>query len=68
MFTRSLFQTPDMMRQNEILENVRRLIEDGTLRTTKGEHYGKISAENLRKAHAFIESGRACGKIVLEGF
>ncbi|EOI3547709.1 zinc-binding alcohol dehydrogenase family protein [Cronobacter dublinensis] len=68
MFTRSLFQTPDMMRQNEILESVRRLIEDGTLRTTKGEHYGKISAENLRKAHGFIESGRARGKIVLEGF
>ncbi|PNK70203.1 MULTISPECIES: zinc-binding alcohol dehydrogenase family protein [Pantoea] len=68
MFTRSLFQTPDMIRQNEILESVRRLVEDGTLRTTKGEHYGKISAENLRRAHGFIESGRARGKIVLEGF
>ncbi|MDT0178431.1 hypothetical protein Q9R34_20620 [Enterobacter sp. BRE11] len=45
--------------QNEILESVRRLIEHGTLRTTKGEHSGKISAENLRRAR---------GKIVLEGF
>lgn len=54
--------------QNEILESVRRLVEDGTLRTTKGEHYGKINAENLRRAHGFIESGRARGKIVLEGF
>ncbi|ELY4776015.1 zinc-binding alcohol dehydrogenase family protein [Cronobacter turicensis] len=68
MFTRSLFQTDDMQRQNDILESVRRLSEDGTLRTTKGEHYGKINAENLRRAHAFIESGRARGKIVLEGF
>ncbi|YCH32149.1 zinc-binding alcohol dehydrogenase family protein [Erwinia sp. D4-22] len=68
MFTRSLFETADMARQNEILENVRRLIEDGTLRTTKGENYGKINAENLRRAHAFIESGRARGKIVLDGF
>jgi hypothetical protein len=29
---------------------------------------GPIRAENLRKAHALIESGRAKGKIVLEGF
>ena len=68
MFTRSLFQTPDMARQHEILENIRRLIEDGTLRTTTGNHYGKINAENLRRAHAFIESGRSQGKVVLEGF
>lgn len=68
MFTRSLFNTPDLSRQNAILENIRRLIEDGTLKTTTGEHYGKITAENLRRAHAFIESGKARGKIVLEGF
>ncbi|WP_029591791.1 zinc-binding alcohol dehydrogenase family protein [Franconibacter pulveris] len=68
MFTRSLFNTPDIRRQSDILENVRRLIEDGTLKTTTGEHYGKITAENLRRAHAFIESGKARGKIVLEGF
>ncbi len=68
MFTRSLFQTKDMARQHEILESIRRLIEDGTLRTTTGNHYGKINAENLRRAHAFIESGRSQGKVVLEGF
>ena len=44
------------------------LIDNGTLRTTLGEHYGTINAENLRRAHAFIESGKARGKIVLEGF
>ena len=38
------------------------------VRTTLGEHYGTINAENLRRAHAFIESGKARGKIVLEGF
>ncbi|HHJ1787383.1 TPA: hypothetical protein ACQGVG_004107, partial [Pseudomonas aeruginosa] len=30
--------------------------------------YGRISAENLRRAHALLESGKAKGKIVLEGF
>ncbi len=33
-----------------------------------GEHYGRINAENLKRAHALIESGKAKGKIVLEGF
>lgn len=68
MFTRAIFQTADMQRQHQILENISRLIDDGTLRSTLGEHYGQISAQNLRKAHALIESGKARGKIVLEGF
>jgi len=32
------------------------------------DHFGTINAANLRRAHALIESGRARGKIVLEGF
>jgi zinc-binding alcohol dehydrogenase family protein len=68
MFTRSLFETPDMIRQHEILERIATLIDAGTLRTTLGEHFGTISADNLRRAHVLIESGRARGKIVLEGF
>lgn len=68
MFTRSLFETPDMIRQHEIVERVAALIDAGTLRTTLGGHFGAINAENLRRAHALIESNRARGKIVLEGF
>jgi zinc-binding alcohol dehydrogenase family protein len=68
MFTRPLFETPDMIRQHEILERITALIDAGTLRTTVGEHFGTINAENLRRAHALIESNRARGKIVLEGF
>jgi len=68
MFTRSLFHTADMQRQHQILQQVSQLIDDQTLQTTAGEHHGSISAANLRKAHALIESGRARGKIVLSGF
>ncbi len=68
MFTRSLFQTPDMIRQHEILEGVRNLVDNGTIRTTVGNHFGTINAANLRRAHELIESGRSQGKIVLEGF
>jgi NADPH:quinone reductase-like Zn-dependent oxidoreductase len=68
MFARPLHGTPDMIAQHELLNQAARLIDEGTLRTTLGAHYGKINAENLRRAHAFIESGKAQGKIVLEGF
>ncbi len=68
MFTRSFFETADMIEQHHILNRVADLIDQGVLKTTVGEHFGKINAENLRRAHAFIESGKARGKIVLEGF
>ncbi|MET4681558.1 zinc-binding alcohol dehydrogenase family protein [Stenotrophomonas rhizophila] len=68
MFTRSSFNTPDVQRQHDLLERVAALIDAGVLRTTLGEHYGRINAANLRQAHALIESHRARGKLVLEGF
>ena len=68
MFTRSMFQTDDMVEQHNILNEVSELIDNGTVRTTLGENFGTINAENLRKAHAFLETGKAKGKIVLEGF
>jgi NADPH:quinone reductase len=68
MFTRSNFVTADIEEQSRILNEVARLIDAGTLRTTLAENFGTINAANLKRAHALIESGRAKGKIVLEGF
>ncbi|WP_282298461.1 zinc-binding alcohol dehydrogenase family protein [Stenotrophomonas sp. PS02289] len=68
MFTRSTFGTPDLQRQHDLLNRVAELVDAGVLRTTLGEHYGRIDAANLRRAHALIESHRARGKLVLEGF
>ena len=68
MFTRSLFETPDMEAQGKLLNEVARLVDAGQLRTTVTEVLRPINADNLRRAHAIIESGRARGKIVLEGF
>ena len=68
MFTRSLFETADMIEQHQLLNRVAELVDAGTLRTTLGEHFGSINATNLRRAHALLESGTAKGKIVLEGF
>ena len=68
MFTRSLFATIDLIEQHKLLAEVARLIDAGELRTTLGEHFGRINAANLKRAHAFLESGKARGKVVLEGF
>jgi len=68
MFTRSMFQTPDMIRQHELLERVCALVDDGVLKTTLAENFGAINAANMRRAHALVESNRARGKIVLAGF
>jgi NADPH2:quinone reductase len=68
MFTRSMFDTADIAEQGVLLNEVSRLVDVGTLRTTLGESYGVINAENLKRAHRTIESGTAIGKIVLEGW
>ncbi|HNB67562.1 MAG TPA: zinc-binding alcohol dehydrogenase family protein [Accumulibacter sp.] len=68
MFTRSLFQTADMIAQHRLLCELAALVDAGLVRTTLGEHYGRIDAANLRRAHALIEAGKARGKIVLEAF
>lgn len=68
MFARPMFGTPDLVRQHELLAEVAGLVDTGVLRTTLQSSRGEITAENLRAAHEFIESGRAVGKVVLAGW
>ena len=68
MFTRAAFETPDMIAQHELLNAVADLVDAGHLRSTVAGHFCTINAANLKRAHALIESGKAKGKIVLEGF
>jgi NADPH2:quinone reductase len=68
MFTRSSFQTADMIGQHHLLNDVADMIDKGVLRTTLEQTYGTINAENLKRAHALIESGKSVGKVVLEGW
>ena len=69
MFTRSMFRTPDMIRQHEILEEVAALVDAGLLISTlNGGVLGTINAANLKRAHALLESGRSIGKLALAGF
>lgn len=68
MFTRAKFETPDMIEQHRLLTEVAGLVDDGVLVSTIDETYGQITAANLVRAHEFIESGRAKGKVVLAGW
>lgn len=68
MFARGVFTTADIIEQHNLLNQVADLVDAGKIRTTAAESFGKINAENLRRAHKQIESQTTIGKIVLEGF
>ena len=67
MFTRSMYQTPDMIEQHKLLSNVADLIDRGVLTNTANESFGPLTPESLQKAHALLESGKAIGKITFDG-
>jgi zinc-binding alcohol dehydrogenase family protein len=68
MFTPTLYQTPDMIKQNHLLNEVAALVDAGLLRTTLTEEAGPINALNLKRVHARVEGHRNIGKTVLSGF
>jgi zinc-binding alcohol dehydrogenase family protein len=68
MFTRPRFQTPDMIEQHRLLNQVADWLDAGKLRTTLKETLSPINAANLRKAHEKLESGTMIGKLVLKGW
>jgi zinc-binding alcohol dehydrogenase family protein len=68
VFTRSKFQTSDIISQQNLLNNVSDFVDKGVLRTTMNQAFGIINATNLKRAHSLLESGQSRGKIVLEGW
>jgi zinc-binding alcohol dehydrogenase family protein len=68
MFTRALFNTPDLIKQHEMLNQIAQYVDQGLIKTTVNHHLGTINANNLKQAHVMLESHQVIGKIVLEGF
>ena len=68
MFARAMFQTPDMIEQHKLLSYVADEVDAGRIRTTVSDILSPINAANIREAHRLIETGKAKGKIVVEGF
>ncbi len=65
MFTRSLFETHDMIEQHQLLNRVADLVDFGRIKTTANHDAGTMTAANLREAHRLQESGTAIGKTIL---
>src|SRR5829696_979495 len=65
VFTRSLYE-PDSRRHQELLDEVSRLIDAGTLHSTMTAKLGPLNAATLTAAHRQVESMRAIGKVVVE--
>ncbi|WP_371176404.1 zinc-binding alcohol dehydrogenase family protein [Bacillus atrophaeus] len=66
MFTRAMFQTDDMIKQREILTKAAKKFDQGKLSHTLTTVLKPFSAEQLKKAHAKLESGKMIGKLVVE--
>jgi len=68
VFTRPNLQTADMLEQHHLLSMVAELVDMGVIQTTLTERLSPITASNLRRAHAKVETGDMIGKLVLEQF
>ncbi|MGL1888098.1 MAG: zinc-binding alcohol dehydrogenase family protein [Reichenbachiella sp.] len=66
MYTRSMFNTDDINRQHEILNEIAELLDAGTLRTTLTTTIKGFTVDNLKKAHQLQESGKTIGKTVIQ--
>ncbi|WP_205503115.1 zinc-binding alcohol dehydrogenase family protein [Rufibacter psychrotolerans] len=66
MFTRSMYQTEDMVAQHHIINKIAQLLDEGTLQPTLHTTMEGLTTENLKEAHRLLESGKAIGKVVLK--
>ncbi|MGG3641794.1 zinc-binding alcohol dehydrogenase family protein [Bacillus gobiensis] len=66
MYTRSMFQTEDMIEQHRLLNKVSDLFEEGIFQTTLTKTFQPINAEQLKKTHKEVESGKMIGKLIVE--
>ncbi len=65
MFTRSLFNTADLQKQQEILFQAANLIDSGRLQSTLTTTLNDFSVATLKEAHTLIESGASIGKTAI---
>lgn len=65
MFTRAMFETPDMIEQQRLLAATAELVDKGTVHTTVTRTIADFSAAGLREATRLVQSGRMTGKVVV---
>lgn len=65
MFTRSVFQTEDMIAQHHILNKLADLLDNGTIQSTLKTTLNGLTVSNFKEAHKLLESGTTIGKIAI---
>ncbi|GAB2945342.1 zinc-binding alcohol dehydrogenase family protein [Hafnia psychrotolerans] len=65
MFTRSMFNTPDIAQQGEILKQVAALVDEGKVQTTLSETLQGLTVESIEAAHTKVLGGHMQGKVVI---
>lgn len=68
MFTRSVYQTPDMIEQHHALVKLGEWIDQGVLRSALHDDLSPLTAENLWRAYRVLEGGHSIGKVALGGW
>lgn len=68
MYTRSIFEQVDWIKQHEYLTELKNQIEQGNLKTNLTHRFNPLNAKNLTEAFAQLMTGHTIGKIVLENF
>ncbi|MDR2262155.1 MAG: zinc-binding alcohol dehydrogenase family protein [Enterobacter asburiae] len=66
MYTRSMYQTADMARQGEILNEVAKLVDNGVVESSLSETLRGLSVESISEAHRKVLDGHMRGKVVVE--
>ncbi len=66
MFTRSIYQTEDMIQQHHILNKVADLLDKGVMESTLTQTLHGLNADNFKQAHQQLESGSTIGKLVIK--
>ncbi|MDK9359002.1 zinc-binding alcohol dehydrogenase family protein [Lelliottia sp. V106_10] len=66
MYTRSMYQTADMARQGEILNEVAKLVDTGVVESSLSETLHGLSVESISEAHRKVLDGHMRGKVVVE--
>lgn len=66
MFTKSMYQTPDMNEQGRLLQQVADLVDEGKLQHTLSHVLQGLTVENIEKAHQMQLEGHTNGKIAIE--
>ncbi|MGB9095040.1 zinc-binding alcohol dehydrogenase family protein [Erwinia sp.] len=65
MYTRSMFTTPDIARQGEILDATAKLLDAGKVSSSLSKTLHGLSVETLTEAHQLVLEGHMRGKVVM---